>query len=349
MNNSTALLDRQEKKTEKAPQKYLREIRFTKKSKFAPYIFISPFYLSFLIFSAFPILYSLFLSFQRWNGVRKMEFVLFRNFKYLFSDPEFYQSFANTIVILLIALVFQHSLSLFFAFILNQGLVKMKNLFKGMMFIPYVTSTVAVALIFGVLYGSHFGLLNYILEKLRLDRLLNLELPVFWLKGYITWFSIIFLSSWKWVGWNTILYIAGLQAIPRSLYEAARVDGANWRQVFFKITLPMLKPIIFLATTATIIGGMQMFDEPMVLLRGDSGLAESGNFGLTTAFYIYRSAFSYAKFGVAAAASYILVLAILIVTALNRVLLGERKENFKVKTIKNKIGSRKTGERRERK
>lgn len=295
------------------------------KLELAPYFFISPFYISFLLFSAFPILYSLFLSFMKWNGVKTMKFAFLRNYIFLFKDPEFYQSMGNTLIMLFVAVVIQHSLSLFFAFILNEGFIKLKDFFKGLMFIPYVTSTVAIALIFGVIYGSQYGLINYGIEALNKITFLDINLPVYWLRGPLTWFSIIFLATWKWVGWNTILYIAGLQSIPSTLYEAAKVDGASWPQIFFKVTVPMLKPIIYLATTATLIGGMQMFDEPMVLLRGESGLAESGNFGLTATFYIYRSAFSYAKFGVAAAASYLLVIVILVVSGLNRLLWDEKK------------------------
>ncbi|MCG8572653.1 MAG: sugar ABC transporter permease [Spirochaetes bacterium] len=297
-----------------------------RKMEFAPYIFISPFYISFIVFLAFPVAYSLFLSFQRWNGVKTMKFVFLKNYIYLFTDPEFYHSLLNTTIMLIMALIIQHCLALFFAFILNQGFVRLKDFFKGVMFIPYTTSTVAIALIFGVLYGTQYGLLNFGIEKLNSISFFNINLPIFWLKGPLTWFSIVFLATWKWVGWNTILYIAGLQSVPTTVYEAAKVDGANWLQIFFKITIPILRPIIYLATSATVIFGMQMFDEPVVLLRGESGLAETGNYGLTTAFYIYRSAFSYAKFGVAAAASYLLVLVILVLSGLNKMIWGEKKE-----------------------
>ena len=298
---------------------------FFKLEKLTPYIFVSPFYISFLVFGAFPILFSLFISFHSWNGIREMTFNGFANYYFLFKDPLFWKSVGNTVGMLLIGAIPSNILALIFAYILNRGQFRFKNFFKGVLFLPYITSSVAVALVFGIFYGTQYGLLNYLLKPafaLLESSTLDSSYPVEWLRGYLTLFSISFLSIWRWTGWNTLIYLAAMQGISPTIYEAARIDGATSRQILFKITIPMLKPVIFFAFTMSIIGGMQAFDESVVLLGIDGG-PENSYIGFTTSMYIYNNAFRWGYFGIASAASYVLFGIILILAAINKKLFKE--------------------------
>ncbi len=308
-------------------------VTFARKS--APYVFIAPFFISFCIFSIYPICYSFYLSLVKWNGSAgvKMIFVGFRNYyNLLMKDSLFWKSLLNTMVMAVIVTIPQHSFALFFAFILNQAIIRFKNFFKAILFMPYVTSTIAIGIVFGVIYGRTYGLLNWgliSLDKLSIfhnlfnTSLLNTSLPIYWIRDFC-WWAISSIAVWQWTGWNAIIYFAGLQAIPNNLYEAARIDGAGWGQVFFNITLPLLRPIIFFATTLTIIGQIQFFNEPMILAGGVDGMSVLSNASMTLAVYLYAHAFKWGSFGTAAALSYIMFVFIIILTFINRRLLKEK-------------------------
>ncbi len=324
--------------------------------KATPYVFIAPFFISFLIFSTFPVIYSFILSISRWNGVGNQpmtfvgltnyinlvgfdEFHVFwydqaKNFHLIYMAPKdslFWTSFVNTFGIAIFTALPQHAIALFFAFILNQGFVKFKDFFRGVLFMPYITSAIAVSVIFSVFYSERTGILNGFLQFLDDIKIVGphnlfpIEHPVFWLKSF-TWLSVSLVSIWQWTGWNSIIYLAGLQAIPDNLYEAARIDGASWWQVFFRITLPLLRPIIFFATTLTIIGQVQLFDVPMALLGGANPQATAVfyNQGVTMAVYLYQQAFMYRSFGSGAALSYIMFALMAILSVINNRFLTEK-------------------------
>lgn len=298
--------------------------------RLAPYLFISPFYVLFVAFGLYPILFSLYLSFHRWDavgGLGTMKWVGLGNYADLLSDPWFWKSLGNTVVLLLISGLPQHAVALPLAFTLNSGFVRLRNLFTASYFMPYITSTVAISMIFSTVYGTQYGVLNVALSWLErhagLGGLLEaagLELPVNWL-GRARYLkpAIALVVLWRWFGWNTVLYLAGLQTIPRELYDAARVDGANLYQQFRWITAPLLKPITFFGVSLTIIGNMQLFDEPFVLTSGTGGVGESG---LTVALYLYRMGFEWLYMGSAAATSWILFLVIGALSILNVKLFG---------------------------
>jgi multiple sugar transport system permease protein len=295
--------------------------------KAAPYVFTAPFFIAFLIFSSFPLVFSTFLSFQEWNGVRQMKFAGIDNYFFLIQDPLFLKSILNTIILMLMCDIPQHVLALFFAFILNSAFIKFREFFKGAFFLPYVTSSVAVAIVFGILFGMQYGFINYLLSFVFESPIMkslfggSFEFPINFGVGWAAKTAVSTLAIWKWTGWITILYLAGLQAIPESLYEAARVDGATWPQVFFHITIPLLKPIMFFAITMSIIGSMQFFDEPLVLLGDEGGV---NNTGFTATMFMYKSAFAWGEFGRAAAASYILFVVILFLSFINNMIFKDR-------------------------
>jgi len=245
--------------------------------RYAPYLFISPFYILFLIFGLFPILFSLYLSFHSWRavgGLSTMEWVGLKNFKFLLGDPWFWGSLWNTFILLIISGLPQHLIALPLAFILNSRLPRQLKQFLS-----------------------------------------DNSLPINWLgKAVYIKPAIAIVVVWHWFGWNTILYLSGLQVISDDLYEAARVDGATSWHEFWYISLPLLKPIIFFAVTMTIIGNMQLFDEPFILTGGTGGV---GRAGMTVAIYLYRTAFNWTQMGVAAAMSWLLFLIIIIFTLIN--------------------------------
>lgn len=290
--------------------------------KVAPYLFISPFYILFFIFGAFPIIFSLYLSFQSWDGISPMQYVGVDNYRFVLTDPWFWKSIYNTCVIFIQTTVPQHVLALFFAFVLAYGLVKCKEFFRASYFLPYITSSVAVALLFMTIFGEQFGIVNAALKFLTgfapfkaLFGLFDIDVPVRWINSE-RWLkpTIAALVTWKYTGWNLIIYYAGLQKIPQSLYEAAKVDGATTRQIFFKITLPLLKPIIFFGITMSIIGNLQLFDEPMMITGGKGGPNMAG---LTTAMYLYKTGFEWTEFGTGSAIAYILCCIIILFSYIN--------------------------------
>lgn len=294
----------------------------------APYLFISPFFAFFLVFGAFPIFFALYLSFHDWNGIATspMVFVGWENYWYTLTDPLFWQALKNTLLLTVESSVPQHLLGLFFAFIINLGFVKFKNFFKATLFLPYITSTVAVSMVFAILFGYPYGFLNYLLVSLNklpfFQTVFNwwrLDPPLKWLGTTSLMLpSVSTQIIWRWTGWNTILYLAGLQTIPQELYEAARVDGAKWYQVFFKITLPSLKPVLQFAITMSVIGGLQIFNEPFIMFGKNGG---TGRGGYTLAMYLYQTGFEWSYFGSAAAISYLVFVLIFVFSFISRRLL----------------------------
>jgi len=289
----------------------------------APYVFISPFFILFLIFGLFPILYSFFLSFNSWDGIGQMSFVGLDNYAYILTDDWFWDSVKSTIIIFALTTIPQHVFALTLAFILNSTYVKLKDFFRTSYFLPYITSAVAIAIIFDVLLGHRSGLLNALLIWANqlppvefLFQTFNFDLPARWLgEPRLIRFSIAGLLTWRFTGWNMLIYFAGLQTIPKSLYEAARVDGASIRQVFTKITLPLLKPVIFFGVTMSIIGNLQLFEEPFVLVGADGG---TGRAGMTTAMYLFRTGFHWRQFGEGSAMAYVLCVFIIILSLVNK-------------------------------
>ena len=298
---------------------------FVWQRRMAPYAFISPFYLLFLLFGLFPLAFSLWLSFHSWNpvgGLGTMEWAGLDNYVYLAADPWFWKALVNTLVLLVISGLPQHLVALPLAFALNAGLVRLRNLFTAAYFMPYITSAVAVAMIFSTIYGTQYGILNSVIAYLSRTWLfgwafeaLQVRLPINWLgsSAHIKP-AIAMLVMWRWFGWNTVLYLTGLQTIPRELYEAAMVDGAGTAQQFRWITLPLLRPIALFAVTLTIVGNMQLFDEPFILVGTGGGTSQAG---LTSALYLYRTGFEWLYMGSAAAMSWALALFIALLTWIN--------------------------------
>ena len=289
------------------------------------YVYISPFFILFAIFGAFPIIFSLYLSFHRWNGITPMTWVGLENFFLLFQDRLFWVSLKNTLYIGIVAHIPMLLGALVLAFIINSRLVRLKDFFRTAYFLPIVTSSVAVALVFGTLYGVRFGLINWLLTEIGLQ-------PINWWGGRGEWIkpAIFILFIWRWLGWNMVIYLAGLQGIPGEIYESASIDGASLLQIFWHITLPLLRPVILFTVVLSTIGTMTLFDEPFILLMTGGGTTNVGltggtnNAGLTIAVYLYNRGFNLAHFGYSSAMAYVVSAIIVGASILNIRFFGRR-------------------------
>ncbi|GGB36636.1 cytochrome c biogenesis protein [Lentibacillus populi] len=295
------------------------------KDKISAYLYISPFFIIFAVIGLYPAIFSLYLAFQNWNGLGEMTFVGLQNFSVVLHDSTFWKALYNTIIMGIMGTAPQLIFGIILAFILNQAYLKFKNAFRAMIFLPYITSMVAVALVFGVFFSNNdTALANYILNLFGMD-------SVAWKTS--EWGSKIAISImvfWRWIGYNTIIYLAGLQSIPKDLYEAARIDGATIFQQLRYITIPLLKPFIVLTVFFSTVGALQLFTEPTVFLGGS---AFSRTEAMTVVMYLYRDAFSLQSFGTGSATAVILLGIIVVASAINTYLTsGIRKKNKGIKS-----------------
>jgi cellobiose transport system permease protein len=284
------------------------------RQKIAPYVFISPFFIVFAAFMIFPLGFSIFLSFQKWSGMGTMEFVGLKNFIQVLSE---YKYFGKTLVVTGILLIFgsftQHVFAMPLAIVLNSRLIKGRDFFRTAYFLPVITSAVSVSIIFQNVFSMNYGLLNYLLGFFGMAAV-----------DWVNWswsipIAVSIVINWRWIGWNTLIYLAGLQSIPDELYESADIDGASTITKHLSITIPMLLPIIFFAVTMSIIGGMQVFDEPYVLTsREASMMGGADNAGFTSAFYILWLLRRAARYGKGSTVAWLLFILILIMTFINR-------------------------------
>ncbi len=286
--------------------------------EWTPYVLLSPFLLLFAVFGVFPLLFSLYLAFQSWeptNGLASMQFVGLENFAFSLQDEWFWKSLKNTAWLALASGVPQHLVAIPLAVFIHTSFKRLRNGMVGAYFLPYITSTVAIAILFSSLFSTDFGLVNQALGGLARVPGLGWLVP----DGPIDWLgrpenikpAIAMIVFWRYVGFNVVLYLAALQTIPKDLYEAATMDGAGRLQQFFFITLPSLKPMIFFGVTLSVIGGLQLFEEPFILTGGRGGSDQSG---MTTAIYLYRMAFDFNDFGAASAMSWLLFLVVVVLT-----------------------------------
>jgi multiple sugar transport system permease protein len=278
--------------------------------RWAPYVLISPFLVLFAVFGVFPLLFSLHLAFQSWeptSGLGAMEFVGLDNFAFALQDEWFWKSLKNTAWLAVASGVPQHLVAIPLAVFIHQRFKRLRNGVVGAYFLPYITSTVAIAIMFSSLFSKDFGLVN-----LGLHTLFG-SAPIDWLGAPDNIKpAIAMIVFWRYLGFNVVLYLAALQTIPKDLYEAAEMDGAGRLQQFFYITLPSLKPMIFFGVTLSVIGGLQIFEEPFILTP--QGRGGSDQAGMTTAMYLYRMAFDFNDFGAASAMSWLLFVVVVLLT-----------------------------------
>lgn len=272
------------------------------KKSVAGYLFILPALIGTLIFIVIPIFCSFTLSFCDWDLLNKITFVGLENYKAIFSEKEFFQIFINTLVYALSVTIFAVVIPLIIASVLNTK-IRAGELFKTVYFLPFITPAVVIAIVWSWIFDPNIGLVNT-LFKTNLTWLFdtNLALPV-----------LIFVSVWKLIGYNVILFLTGFSTINQNVYEASKIDGASSYQTFFEITLPLLRPTINFVTLVTTISSFQVFDLIYVMTSG--GPNNSTN---VIVYSIYKYAFEYFDIGKSCALAYILFIVILLLSCLKR-------------------------------
>lgn len=275
------------------------------------YVYIAPFFILFAIFGLFPIAFGFYLSFFRWDGLSQMHFIGLENYLNVFKDPLFWKALKNTLVIGISAHIPILLGGLTLAFILNSKLVKGQNIFKTIYFMPMVTSSVAISIVFQQMFGNNYGVINWFVTLFGGEK-------VNWLggDGALIKVAVIVMFAWKWIGWNMVIYLAGMQGINSDVYEAARIDGANNVQVLFKICIPLIKPIIIFTVIQSTIGMFNLFTEPFIL-TGQNWQGGINNGGLTLMTYLLSKAPQGGNlYGYASSVAYIITALIIIISIL---------------------------------
>jgi lactose/L-arabinose transport system permease protein len=278
-----------------------------------PYLFLAPYLAVFAVFWAWPIVQSILFSFQntRVNPWRWQPGV---NWGRLLGDSAFWGAVRNTLLILLVQVPVMLILATVLALALNSSLLRARGIFRFAFFAPVVVGEVAYSAVFRLLFNGDFGAVNGALTAF------GLPTPD-WLTSGTTAMAVVMIAiTWRWTGYNAIIILAGLQNIPRDLYEAAAVDGIpRWRQ-HLSITLPLLRPVVLFALVLSIIGTMQLFAEPWLITMGGPGNATE-----TLGTYLYRQGFTSMNFGYASTVAYAMALMAALFSAIQIMLFGRQR------------------------
>ncbi len=280
----------------------------------APYLLVAPFFVVFGVFGVFPLLYTAYVSTTDRNLLDPAwSFVGLDNYRALITDDYFWNAVVNTLGIWILSTVPQLLIALGLAYLLNRSL-RVRTLFRMSVLLPQVTSLVAVALIFTELFARDYGLVNYVLNQVGIA-------SVDWEAGRLSsWAALSVMVTWRWAGYNALIYLAAMQSIPDELYEAAEIDGATRWQQFRYITIPQLRPTIIFTVIVSTIGGLQIFTEPF-LFESNPGVATggSGRQFQTVTMYLYEKAFAGGQFdfGYASAIAWCLFVLIVVISVFN--------------------------------
>ncbi|MEU8177179.1 sugar ABC transporter permease [Microbispora hainanensis] len=281
----------------------------------SPYAYVAPFFLLFAAFGVFPLVYTAWVSLHDWNLLSSDNpFVGLDNYTALFADGYFWNAAFNTLSIGVLSAVPQLLLALVLAHLLNRPL-RAQTLFRITLLLPNVTSVVAVVVIFSQLFGRDFGLVNMVLDWLGLGR-------IDWQAGVATsHVAIAVMIMWRWTGYNALIYLAAMQAVPKEIYEAATLDGASGLRQLWGITLPMIRPTVVFTVIVTTIGSMQIIAEPLLFgAQVSNGAAVTGGTDRqfqTLALYLYEKGFRSFEFGYASAAAWVMFLLVVVVVGVN--------------------------------
>jgi lactose/L-arabinose transport system permease protein len=300
-------LDRAGTKKRPAPSLFLRRYG-------AAYIFIAPFFLLYTIFGLYPVFYSFVLSFHDWSGVGSWRWVGATNYEqYVMGDSVFRISIANTVYYWVGLVPGMTLLALVLAVIMNQPRLHLKGIFRTTYMLPYITSVVSIAVIFANLFDDQVGWINFLLVQIGLPR-------IAWLRS-IQWskVSVILLIVWKWVGYNMVIMLAGLQSISPEIYEMATLDGAGPLRRFVHMTVPLMRPVIMFVFIMSTIGTFNTFAEPYLLTGGGPSYSST-----TPAILLYLTAFRYGRFGAASSLSFIMA-AMIFAASLLQIRFGTRE------------------------
>ncbi|WP_033438125.1 carbohydrate ABC transporter permease [Saccharothrix sp. NRRL B-16314] len=279
--------------------------------KFSPYLYIAPFFVLFAVVGLFPLLYTAYISLFDWElGGDEQPFVGIDNYTELLADSQFWNAMVNTLSIFAMSTLPQIVTAVLLAVLLNTALRGRTGWRMGVL-LPYVASLVALTIIFGDLFGVQYGIINDLIEMVGLDRI-DWQAERWW-----SHVAIASMVNWRWTGYNALIVLAAMQAIPRDIYEAAWVDGASKVRQFFSITLPMLRPtLIFVVVTSTI-GGLQIFTEPLLFSPSAGVNGGATNQYQTVVLYMYSSGFRSFDLGYASAMAWVLFVVIIAIAGIN--------------------------------
>lgn len=268
------------------------------------YAMIGPTLIGLTVFYIWPILQTIYFSFTKWGAFGKYKWIGLKNYEQLFSDPNLWIALKNTLVYTVFSVPASIALSIFVAVLLNQK-IKGVSFYRTLYFLPVVTMTAAVAMVWRWLFNSDYGLINYVLG------LFSIEGPRWVSDPDVALFSVIIVAVWSSIGYNMVIFLAGLQGIPKMYYEASEIDGAGPVRQFFTITLPLLTPSIFFVSITSLISAFQVFDM-IYMMVANTALEKTQ----TVAYLFYRNAFITGNGGYAAAIAVVLLIIILVVTVL---------------------------------
>ncbi|MGC7099070.1 carbohydrate ABC transporter permease [Amycolatopsis lurida] len=286
--------------------------RYRWDTKFAPYAYIAPYFLIFGVFGLFPLAYTIWVSLQHRNllDADGASFIGLDNYQVLFADPYFWNAMGNTLSLWLLTTIPQILLALWIAQLLNRK-VRTRTLFRMGVILPNVTSVAAVTIIFAQLFGRDFGLINWGLDLFGAGQ-------IDWQAGTATsHIAIATMVVWRWTGYHALIFLASMQAIPSSLYEAATLDGARGWQQFWRITVPLLRPQIIFSTIIATTGNMRLLAEPLLFNPGTAAATGGSDRQFqTVALYLYEQGFSNWDFGYSSTIAVVLAIATIIVAGL---------------------------------
>ncbi|MFG2044673.1 carbohydrate ABC transporter permease [Dactylosporangium sp. NPDC048998] len=291
-------------------------LRYKLDVKGMPYLYIAPFFLIFFVFGLFPILYTGWMATTRWN--RDMPgsdniFVGLDNFARLIHDDYFWNALRNTAAIGVLGTAPQLLLAMWIAHLMHRRL-RARTLLRMGVLVPNVTSVAAVGLIFAQLFGRDFGLINWVLSLVGVHK-------IDWQEGtWQSWLALAVMITWRWTGYNALIYLAALQAVSDDLYEAADLDGAGELQKFRHITVPALRPTIIFTVIMSTIGTIQLFTEPLMFNPGLSPTGGDSRQFQTLAMYVYEQFWSHGKYAYAATVSWAMFMIIIVAVGVNYLL-----------------------------
>ncbi|MFE9750975.1 carbohydrate ABC transporter permease [Saccharothrix saharensis] len=284
------------------------------RDRLTPYGYIAPFFVIFAVFGLFPLLFTFYVALFDWNPIGDRTFIGVDNFTRMFADPRFWNAAGNTVSIWVLSTVPQLLLALLLAHVLNHARLRFALFFRMAVLVPYITSVAATAIVFAQLFDRDYGLLNWLLGLVGID-------PVDFSGS--TWGSHVLIATmvaWRWFGYNTLLYLASLQAISREVYEAASIDGASGWQQFRHITVPSLRPVIIFTVVTSTIGGLQIFTEPLLLSGGGGLTCGAVRQCQTLTLFLYEQGFGQFQFGYGSAIGVALFVMVVVIAAVNYVL-----------------------------
>ncbi len=284
-----------------APRRY----RLGDAQQRAALVLVAPAMLHFLIFTSLPVFAVVFLSFTDYSALELPKFLGLRNYEQILQDEVFWQAVKNTFQYVLAVVPATLVLGLATALLLNRALWG-RTLYRTAFYIPTVTSTAAISMVWLWMYNSRFGLVNFLLERIGIPGQAWLSKPE------LALWAIILMSIWRGTGANMIIFLAGLQSVPRILYEAAAIDGADRWKLFWNVTLPMLTPTTFFVLVTSVISSFQVYEQVYMMTRGGPGYAST-----TIVHQIYQQAFENYRLGYASTLGVFLFLIILVVTLIN--------------------------------